>query len=112
MISTTIYKDIVTLLFIRNMNSEEQKRVIYSILDKRLKIPEEAKKAGKDQNNYGVLKNMTDTDFEKFLPDFCETLELYGFDNVICNLIKKQNDEKKEWEHLKNWNKDENTIKI
>ena len=50
------------------------------------------------------LKNMSDTQFENFLPEFCDKLVDYGFDK----LIQKYNDEletnEKDWNKLKNKN--------
>lgn len=78
---------------------------VYSFLDRRLPLPEELKGKVK-QDDYGILKNMKEEDFEKWLPDFCEILEKYGFDAIINDMIHKLKSDSADWDKLKHWNDD------
>jgi len=48
------------------------------------------------------LRNMSDEDFEKFLPGFCEKLVKYGFDNFIQTYNNGLPENIKDWNNLKN----------
>ena len=48
------------------------------------------------------LRNISDEDFEKFLPGFCDRLVLYGFDNFIQTYNDGLQGNIKDWENLKN----------
>ena len=88
------------------MTTQSQLRgKVYSFLDRRLPLPEELKGKVK-QDDYGILKNMKEEDFEKWLPDFCEILEQYGFDAIINDMINKLKPDSVDWDKLKHWNDD------
>lgn len=66
-----------------NIRENELKQTIYKIINVR-----------------NALKNMTDSDFEEFLSDFCEKLEEYGIDKIINN-YNNNLDSIKDWNNLK-----------
>ena len=48
------------------------------------------------------LKDMTDEDFEEFLPEFCAKLADFGFDNFIRNYNNGLQENSIDWNNLKN----------
>ena len=47
------------------------------------------------------LREMTDEDFEDFLPGFCDKLVLFGFDNFIQKYNDELSENTKDWMNLK-----------
>lgn len=78
---------------------------VYSFLDRRISLPEELKGKVK-QDDYGILKNMKNEQFEKWLPGFCEILEKYGFNTIIDDMINKLKSDSTDWDKLIHWNDD------
>ena len=52
-------------------------------------------------NKRNVLRNMTDEQFELFLPVFCEKLEKYTFKKILIKYNEKLSDPIKDWNNLK-----------
>ena len=52
-------------------------------------------------NKRNILKNMSDDEFELFLPKFAEELEKVGFDSIISKYNQKLKDEDTDWKNLK-----------
>ena len=52
-------------------------------------------------NKRNILKNMSDDEFDIFLPQFAEELEKVGFDSIISKYNQKLKDEEMDWENLK-----------
>jgi len=51
-------------------------------------------------NKRNILKNMSDDEFDEFLPTFCDSLVSYGFDNFIQKYNDGLSDTNKDWENL------------
>jgi len=56
------------------------------------------------------LRDMSDIDFEKFLPGFCDQLVEYGFDNFIEKYNSNLQKNIKDWNNLKNKKVDKDWI--
>lgn len=61
-------------------------------------------------NKRNILKNMTDEEFEVFLPKFSETLEKYTFNKILTDYNEKLCDTNKDWIKLKNTKIETNNI--
>ena len=61
-------------------------------------------------NKREILKNMSDEEFETFLPKFCEALENYTFKQILIDYNDKLTDNNKDWNNLKGKKIDKNNI--
>ena len=61
-------------------------------------------------NKREVLRNMTDEEFEIFLPVFCEKLENYTFKKMLNKYNENLSDPLKDWNNLKKKKVNENNI--